>query len=233
MYPAIRCEWRRVVGNRPEDGKGSFKPAGRAARGVQVQRGRDAYEQQTARGHDSSVVGHHRRRDWDLRRNRVGTRWNRRHVHRCHRCGAGRRARGNGRRRRRSIRAHLRVWLFVLAAVEIVFGVGALGLKPWAWTIGVYWCYLSAVSNVLGIFSRGGLFSALIGIVIAVAILYYLFTTPVKSAFGKADSPTPGFLVPVFGMIDGQINKGSAQRPGAYTPPPASPTDPNRPEPPA
>jgi hypothetical protein len=128
------------------------------------------------------------------------------------------------------------VWLFILAAVEIVFGVGALGLKPWAWTIGIWWCYISAASNVLGLFSKGGLFSALIGVLIALAILYYLYTDEVKGAFGKSAMARPGFLEPVFGMIDGQLHKTPAQQPAASPPvatPPAPPSDPNPPQPPA
>ena len=120
--------------------------------------------------------------------------------------------------------------LLVLALVEIVFGTGALGLKPWAWTVGVWWCYISAISNVIGLFSRGGLFSAVIGILIAVAILYYLFTDEVRAAFGKSDQAAPAFIVPVFLQINNMLaNRGGGQQPPA---PPAQ-TPPAPPAPPA
>ena len=92
------------------------------------------------------------------------------------------------------------VWLAVLGVFEIVFGVGALGLKPWAWSVGVIWCYVAAVSDVISIFtSRGsGIFSSLIGIVISIAILYYLYSDEVRAVFGKAEKAAPAFITPLF-----------------------------------
>lgn len=111
----------------------------------------------------------------------------------------------------------LTIWLAILGVFEIIFGIGALGLKPWAWTVGVVWCYVAAVSDVINIFaSRGsGLFSGIIGIAIAVAILYYLYTEEVKAAFGKQASPTPAFLT----SIGSAVNKQAAPAPGGYQPP--------------
>jgi hypothetical protein len=97
----------------------------------------------------------------------------------------------------------LAVWTAVLSAVEIAFGVGALQLKPWAWTLGMIWTWVSVVTNVVSVFaSRSGVISAIIGILVAIAILYYLYTDEVKAAFGKSDQTAPGFMVPVFEQID-------------------------------
>jgi hypothetical protein len=109
------------------------------------------------------------------------------------------------------------IWLGLLGVWGIVFGVGALQLKPWAWTLGVVWCYVSAASDVINIFtSRGsGLFGAVVGIAIAGVVLYYLYTDEVKVAFGKQASPTPAFLT----SIVGAVNKQTAPPAGGYQPP--------------
>ena len=115
------------------------------------------------------------------------------------------------------------IWLGILGVISVIYGVGALGLKPWAWTVGVIWCYVAAISDVVNMFtSRGGIISAIIGILIALAILYYLFTDEVRAAFGKMDKQPPGFLVPVFDAIDGMMSNrrgGTPQSPGGYQPP--------------
>ncbi|HEY5540587.1 MAG TPA: hypothetical protein VIL41_03930 [Coriobacteriia bacterium] len=122
----------------------------------------------------------------------------------------------------------LTVWLGVLGIFGVVFGFGALGLKPWAWTIGVIWCYVAAVSDVVNIFASrgGGLLGAIIGILFALAILYYLYSDEVRVAFGKSDQAAPSFMVPVFEQIDKLLanNRGGGQRPqtpGGYQPPQA------------
>ena len=139
-----------------------------------------------------------------------------------------------------------------LGAVGLAFGVGALGLKPWAWSLGVIWCYVAAaleVVNILGARSAGGVISAiigaLIGIAIAAALLYYLFTDEVKAAFGKSGQTPPSFVVPVFAQIDNIVasNKQgprSPQAPAGYPPaapggyaPPPPPAAPSAPQAPA
>lgn len=120
----------------------------------------------------------------------------------------------------------LTIWIGLLGIVAVVFGIGALGLKPWAWTLGVIWCYVAAVSDVLNIFaSRGGLVGGIVGILFALAILYYLYTQDVRVAFGKADKVPPSFLVPVFAQMDKMFSSGRGpqqpQGPGSYQPPQA------------
>jgi ABC-type antimicrobial peptide transport system permease subunit len=107
----------------------------------------------------------------------------------------------------------LAIWTAVLSAVEIAFGVGALQLKPWAWTLGMIWTWVSVVTNVVSVFaSRSGVVSAIIGILVAIAILYYLYTDEVKVAFGKTDQAAPGFMVPVFEQIDKML---ASRKPGS------------------
>jgi hypothetical protein len=125
------------------------------------------------------------------------------------------------------VAAIVTIWIGVLGIVGVVFGVGALGLKPWAWTLGVIWCYVAAVSDIINIFtSRGsGLVGALIGILFAVAILYYLHTAEVRVAFGKTEKVPPSFMVPVFAQIDKMLASGRGGQPpqqtGGYQPPQA------------
>jgi hypothetical protein len=128
----------------------------------------------------------------------------------------------------------LAVWTAVLCLVEIAFGVGALQLKPWAWTLGMIWTWVSVATNLLSVVAnRGsGILGALLGIVVAIAILYYLYTDEVKAAFGKTAQAPPSFMVPVFEQIDKMLaNRANArppqppQGPGAY-PPPAPPAPP-------
>jgi len=111
----------------------------------------------------------------------------------------------------------LSVWTAALSAVEIAFGVGALQLKPWAWTLGMIWTWVSVATNIVSVFAnRGsGLIGTIIGILVAIAILYYLYTDEVRAAFGKSDQAAPSFMVPVFEQIDKMVasNKSGAQPP--------------------
>ena len=75
---------------------------------------------------------------------------------------------------------------FIMGVLSIVFGVGALGLKPWAWTLGVV---LYAISVVAGLVALVGAFNVatLISTAVAAAILVYLMTHDVRMAFGHED----------------------------------------------
>jgi hypothetical protein len=70
----------------------------------------------------------------------------------------------------------------VMALLSIVFGVGALGLRPWAWILGVV---LYAITVILGLVALVSEFSVavLITTLVAGAILAYLFTHDVRVAF--------------------------------------------------
>ena len=121
--------------------------------------------------------------------------------------------------------------LGVLAIVEIVFGIGALGLKGWAWTLGMYWCFAAIVLDIINVFASGSgfagaLLGAVLGIAVAVVILYYLFRPEVKGAFGKSAAATPSVLVGIFGWIDGLLNSSKTtppQQQGGYQPPQQQP----------
>jgi len=73
--------------------------------------------------------------------------------------------------------------LMVLAALYIVFGVGALQLKSWAWTLGVVLFGLSLVAALITLFAEFTI-SALISAIVIAGILAYMFTPSVRTVFG-------------------------------------------------
>jgi uncharacterized membrane protein (DUF2068 family) len=74
----------------------------------------------------------------------------------------------------------------VQSVLLLAFAYGAWMLKPWAWTLGVVAEVIGLILSVLFIVNGSSISSQVIGIVISVAILYYLFTPNVKAAFGRA-----------------------------------------------
>jgi hypothetical protein len=73
--------------------------------------------------------------------------------------------------------------LIATGVLDLAFAYGALTLKPWAWTLGIAAEVLSIISNLLTI--SGNASGAVIGIVIAGAIIYYLYQPHVRRAFGQ------------------------------------------------
>lgn len=77
----------------------------------------------------------------------------------------------------------------VLGILYLVFGIGAFRFKGWAWTIGVAALVLEAVKEIAGIVIQGFKVGTIvldgIIIVIALALLWYLFRPDVRGAFGK------------------------------------------------
>jgi hypothetical protein len=69
-------------------------------------------------------------------------------------------------------------------ALALVFAYGAWYLKPWGWMLGVAAEVLSLAISAYYVI-QGNAAGQVISIVIAIAILYYLFTPAVKAAFGR------------------------------------------------
>ena len=76
----------------------------------------------------------------------------------------------------------------ILSLALLAFAYGAWSLQPWAWTLGVGIAALYLLQEVLYLFLIPGytIFYVIIGAIIPLVILYYLFTPPVKAAFGRA-----------------------------------------------
>jgi hypothetical protein len=74
------------------------------------------------------------------------------------------------------------VWL-ISSIAYLLFAWGAWGLQPWAWTLGII---IAAVQIVLGVVQLfNGSPGAVVSILIAGGITYYLFQPEVKAAFGR------------------------------------------------
>ncbi len=77
----------------------------------------------------------------------------------------------------------------ILGVLYLAFGIGALRLKSWAWTTGVVVLVLDIARQLVGFAIQGvgigKVVIAVITIVIALALLWYLFRPHVRAAFGK------------------------------------------------
>ena len=73
----------------------------------------------------------------------------------------------------------------VSGALYLAFAYGAWYLKPWAWMLGVAAQILAIISALVSWANYGSFGSFLLSVVIAGAILYFLFTPEVKRVFGQ------------------------------------------------
>ena len=75
-------------------------------------------------------------------------------------------------------------WLFLLTgAIGLALAWGLFTLQGWAWLITLIFQGLNIASHLASFGSNAG--GAILGIVIAAVIIYYLLTPEVKRAFGK------------------------------------------------
>ena len=79
----------------------------------------------------------------------------------------------------------LSLLILVLGIAQLAFGYGAWTLQPWAWTLGLAVEGAIILFDILLILAGASITSVLIGVVVAAAILYYLFTPEIKKAFGQ------------------------------------------------
>jgi hypothetical protein len=78
----------------------------------------------------------------------------------------------------------------VLGILYLAFGIGALRLKGWAWTVGIVALVLDVVRQLVGFvitqgFGATRIIGAAITTVIALLLLWYLFRPNVRAAFGR------------------------------------------------
>jgi uncharacterized membrane protein (DUF2068 family) len=78
------------------------------------------------------------------------------------------------------------VLALISGVIGLIAGYGLFTLKGWGWTLAVIFAIANIVSNLLGLFQGANIVGGIIGIVISGLILYYLNTSTVKRAFGKA-----------------------------------------------
>jgi hypothetical protein len=74
----------------------------------------------------------------------------------------------------------------VEAVIQLVFGIGALQLRPWAWTLGVVLQMANLLTAAVNLYEGASWASQLITFLISVPILLYLNTWWVRRAFGRS-----------------------------------------------
>jgi len=79
--------------------------------------------------------------------------------------------------------AALGVTAFIIGIIDLLLGIGCFKAWSWVWIVGVIFSAISILIGIVSLFTTG--FSALLGIVIAAIILYYLFQPQVKAYFGN------------------------------------------------
>ena len=79
--------------------------------------------------------------------------------------------------------------VLAISVAELVFAFGAWGLRPWAWMLGIALFIANIVLNLLWITQGASIGNLVVTVVISLAILYYLDTPAIRTAFGqKAES---------------------------------------------
>ena len=78
----------------------------------------------------------------------------------------------------------------LIGILLLVFGIGALRLKGWAWTTGVVVLLLDIVRQIAGLFisaiNAGTIIRDGITVVVVLVVLWYLFRPNVRGAFRAA-----------------------------------------------
>jgi hypothetical protein len=72
---------------------------------------------------------------------------------------------------------------FIIGIIDLLLGIGCFKAWSWAWIVGVIFSAITVLIGIVSLLTTG--FSALIEIIIAAIILYYLFQPQVKAYFGK------------------------------------------------
>ena len=88
--------------------------------------------------------------------------------------------------------------MLALGALTVAFGVGALGLRSWAWTMGVVVSGLDVLTAVYSIviagFTTAAVISSLPILIIAGVVLGYLYSHGVREAFGHEHGFRPSSM---------------------------------------
>ncbi len=76
------------------------------------------------------------------------------------------------------------VIFFIIGIVDLLLGVGCIQAWSWVWIVRVIFSAISILIGIVSLFTTG--FGAVVGIIIAAIILYYLFQPQVKRYFGQS-----------------------------------------------
>src|SRR5215467_2712827 len=86
-----------------------------------------------------------------------------------------------------AVAAVIGAFLLILGILELVYGIGMLGGKGWAWILAMIGSVLNIVFGIVSIAT--GSVASVFGLIIAILILYYLTRPHVKAYFGKGTMP--------------------------------------------
>lgn len=73
----------------------------------------------------------------------------------------------------------------IVAAAQLIVGIGLWTLQKWAWTLAVIVLGLRVVVDLVLIFTGGLAAAAIVNLVITAILLWYLFRPNVQQAFGR------------------------------------------------
>ena len=74
--------------------------------------------------------------------------------------------------------------LIALGAIGLVFGYGALELRPWSWTMGIVLYALNLTAGIALLYTTGFGLTVLLVTLMSAAIVGYLFTATARVALG-------------------------------------------------
>lgn len=72
----------------------------------------------------------------------------------------------------------------VFGVLGVVFGIGALQLRPWSWTLGVVLYILDLFAALALLVAGGATLGVAVPALLSAAIIAYLYTPEVRTAFG-------------------------------------------------
>lgn len=75
-------------------------------------------------------------------------------------------------------------WSLLFGVLAVVFGIGALRLSSWAWTMGVVLFIIDLIAAVVFMFATGLTLDLAIVAIVAIVLLAYLYSNDVRTAFG-------------------------------------------------
>ena len=75
-------------------------------------------------------------------------------------------------------------FLIIGPILQILFGIGALSLRPWAWWMGIVGTGITVFGALLRIMGGAPAGSTLFSVAIPLLILIYLLRQPVRQVFG-------------------------------------------------
>lgn len=76
------------------------------------------------------------------------------------------------------------IYMLLMGAVQLAFGVGALQLRTWAWTLGIALFAIALAVSIVQMLIAGFTASLVVSALIDLAVLGYLYTGEVRHAFG-------------------------------------------------